>query len=96
MDFSDFSAVLLVVEVTQLFHKIPIGDRETVLQYLQDEFAGMDDEFGKIIDTVIFHMYTHHSTPELEEHLSCMEYGDIEKMTMVLQAFRDYLVDCLY
>jgi len=95
--FDDISILVSVMELSALFHKISPAHREQFLQYLEDEFACIDDEFSIIIDAILMHLYARISTKELEDRLNNIaDNVDEEKLLMVLKAMIDYCQEYLY
>jgi hypothetical protein len=46
------------MSLAEHFHKLDCASREQLLQYLADEYAGIDDEFTVIIDQLIQTLYS--------------------------------------
>lgn len=64
-----FELHLEIIELASIFCSYNKQEQCNFLQYVQDEYAAMDDEFTFIIDIIITELYNHlDDTPtELEE-----------------------------
>jgi len=69
----DLEQSLAIVEVSKLFLQLDASYRVSFVQYLQDEWAAIDDEFSSIVDAVTAALYasasaSHPSTVETHLH----------------------------
>ena len=78
--FEWFEVHCTIVELCNLFAALPSWYQERFLEYLQDEYAAMDDEFSEIIDKVMqcFYQFLHareqlNSVSTLQSSNACQE-----------------------
>ena len=87
-------AHIKVMTLGPLLYSLTIADRMTFLRFLEDEFAGTDDEFGLLADKMMFCLYTCTNARQLEHAIGgLIELGDEDKMCMLLQCVLDYIQD---
>jgi hypothetical protein len=95
----DVTALRLTLNVYDLslkYNELDYDQRTAYIEYIQDEFAPMDDEYSDIVDACVLSLYQHQKREDLEHCvMNLTKRFDVDKMDHVVQAMLEYADDFL-
>jgi hypothetical protein len=94
LSLDTLDASLLAIQIKEAYNDLDWSVQKAFVNYLQDEFAAIDDEFSIIINDILNALASH---SDIEEDLEVMfTLYPADKIKLVLQSIYDYLQDVYY
>lgn len=85
-NMSEMHIQLLLLDLSSCFLRLPKSYRAILVQYIQDEYAGIDDEFAEAIDVIVSSLYDFH---DFDRHTTEAFIDDLTERLVILVTYQE-------
>jgi hypothetical protein len=96
MDLYSVNVLIQIMELCEKYSILSVEDQKEFIHYIKQEYVGIDDEFGELIDSIFNIFESVKNVKELEFKMEeLIDHFDSVNIEVVLKSMIEYIDDVL-